>query len=236
MVEEDHDFLTPVGCVGELLIEGPIVAHGYLSDKVRTDAAFIVDLKWASQPGLTRRFYKTGDLVRYAPDGSLQLSGRRDTQVKLRGQRTALAEVETALKRQLSPSFGVADVAVEMVTLSQRLADPVLVAFFAGHAHRDSDSLLLTVTDELRRELFRVETAVMQELPPYMIPSLYIPLRHMSISVSAKRDRKQLQELACSLDHDQIRRYTLAKEIAQKGVPPTTMEKVLQSLWAICDG
>lgn len=232
IVEEDHDFLTPVGCVGELLIEGPIVARGYLNDKTRTDAAFIVNPKWANQPGLTRKFYKTGDLVRYAPDGSLQLSGRRDTQVKLRGQRIELAEVETAFKRQLSASMGVMDVAVEMVTLSQRSEDALLVAFFAGHAHEESNTLLSKVTDELRLELVRAEAEVKLELPPYMIPSLYIPLHHMPMSVSAKRDRKQLQAHAHSLDHEQITMYTLATETAQKRLPSTTMEQVLQTLWA----
>ncbi|KAH8723175.1 hypothetical protein GQ44DRAFT_761196 [Phaeosphaeriaceae sp. PMI808] len=228
VVEENHDFLTPVGCVGELLIEGPIVARGYLNDKTRTENAFIVDPKWASQSGLARRFYKTGDLVRYAPDGSLQLSGRRDTQVKLRGQRIELAEVETALRKHL----GVVDVAVEMVTLPRRSADPLLVAFFVGQEHADSDAILSTVTDELRRELVHAETAIMQELPLYMIPSLYIPLHHMPISVSAKRDRKQLQALAHGLDYEQISMYTLAAETAEKRAPSTAMEKLLQSLWA----
>jgi amino acid adenylation domain-containing protein/non-ribosomal peptide synthase protein (TIGR01720 family) len=230
--EENHNLLTPVGCVGELLIEGPIVARGYLNDEVRTKAAFIENPEWANSSGITRRFYKTGDLVRYASDGSVQLVGRKDTQVKLRGQRIELAEVEGALKRHLNAASDIVDIAVEMVELAQRSNDRVLVAFFARHAHGEQDNVLAAMGDDLKRDLVLVQAAVMQELPLYMIPSLYIPLHHMPISVSAKRDRKQLQALAQGLTSDAISGYTLATEATEKRAPSTTMEHVLQSLWA----
>jgi amino acid adenylation domain-containing protein/non-ribosomal peptide synthase protein (TIGR01720 family) len=230
--EENHNLLTPVGCVGELLIEGPIVARGYLNDEVRTENAFIENPEWANSCGITRRFYKTGDLVRYAFDGSLQLVGRKDTQVKLRGQRIELAEVEGALRRYLSAASGIVDIAVEMVELAQRSNDRVLVAFFARHAHGEQDDVLAVMDDELKCDLIRVQNAVVQELPLYMIPSLYIPLHHMPISVSAKRDRKQLQALARGLTSDAISGYTLATETTGKRAPSTAMEQVLQSLWA----
>jgi non-ribosomal peptide synthetase component F len=85
--EHNHDLLVAVGCPGELVIEGPIIGRGYLNDKSKTKAAFITNPAW-SQPFLTtRRFYKTGDIVRYNPDGSVSFVRRKDTQVKVRGQR-----------------------------------------------------------------------------------------------------------------------------------------------------
>ncbi|KFY76366.1 hypothetical protein V499_03977 [Pseudogymnoascus sp. VKM F-103] len=96
----NHERLMPIGCVGELLIEGPILAHGYLNDQEKTTAVFIENPEWAEHFGLgrRRRFYKTGDLVRYNPDGTLNFMGRKDTQVKLRGQRLELGEIEHHLE------------------------------------------------------------------------------------------------------------------------------------------
>ena len=83
----DHNILVPIGAVGELLLEGPLVGDGYLNDPAKTAAAFIEDPVWllqgtARHPGRRGRLYKTGDLVRYHEDGSLSFIGRKDTQVK----------------------------------------------------------------------------------------------------------------------------------------------------------
>jgi len=74
----NHDRLVPIGCVGELLIEGPILARGYLNDPDKTSKAFIRNPMWAS--GRNDRFYKTGDLCRYNSDGTITYLGRKDTQ------------------------------------------------------------------------------------------------------------------------------------------------------------
>lgn len=100
---ENHDSLVPLGSVGELLLEGPLVGLGYLRDPERTAASFIEDSVWIlagtnSQPGRHGRFYKTGDLVRYRDDGSLIFVGRKDTQIKLRGQRIEPGEIEHVLR------------------------------------------------------------------------------------------------------------------------------------------
>jgi len=95
----NHDRLMPVGTIGELIIEGPTVARGYLNDEVKTAKAFIENPAWASviavaHPGFTTtRMYKSGDLVRYNTDGSISYIGRKDTQIKINGQRVELGEV-----------------------------------------------------------------------------------------------------------------------------------------------
>jgi amino acid adenylation domain-containing protein len=93
----DHHRLTPVGCVGELLIQGPSVARGYLADPEKTAEAFVRNPKWLRAFGHTNNtaqlLYKTGDLVRQdAEDGSLTYLGRKDNQTKVNGQRLELGK------------------------------------------------------------------------------------------------------------------------------------------------
>jgi amino acid adenylation domain-containing protein len=96
---ENHDSLVPLRSVGELLLEGPLVGSGYLDDPDKTAAAFIEDPSWLvqglpEQLGRHGRLYKTGDLVRYNKDGSISFVSRKDEQIKIRGQRVELGEIE----------------------------------------------------------------------------------------------------------------------------------------------
>jgi non-ribosomal peptide synthetase component F len=81
---DDKNKLLPIGCVGELLAEGPTLARHYLNDDEKTKQVFINDPEWATDEyGERRKFrgYLTGDLVRQYPDGSLSFVGRKDTQI-----------------------------------------------------------------------------------------------------------------------------------------------------------
>jgi amino acid adenylation domain-containing protein len=81
---ENRDRLMPIGCKGELLIEGPILSRGYLNDPEKTALAFIKDPEWARTTGPTgRTFYCTGDLVQYTSGGEMMYMGRKDSQVKV---------------------------------------------------------------------------------------------------------------------------------------------------------
>tara|TARA_R110002003_G_scaffold124_21_gene11362 strand:+ start:12515 stop:16243 length:3729 start_codon:yes stop_codon:yes gene_type:complete len=80
---DNRDRLMPIGCKGELLIEGPILSRGYLNDPEKTALAFITDPEWARTTGPSgRRFYCTGDLVQYTSEGEMIYMGRKDSQVK----------------------------------------------------------------------------------------------------------------------------------------------------------
>jgi amino acid adenylation domain-containing protein len=94
----DHDRMVPIGSIGELVIEGPTLARGYLAYLEKTQAVYINNPLSANQNGISRRFYKTGDLVRYADDEQVHLIGRKDLQVKIRGQRVELTEIEAHLR------------------------------------------------------------------------------------------------------------------------------------------
>jgi acyl-CoA synthetase (AMP-forming)/AMP-acid ligase II len=89
--------------VGELRLEGPLLAHGYLNDPDKTIAAFIKNPTWATEriapPGT--RFYRSGDLVCYNEDGSVKYVGRKDSQAKIHGQRIEMGEIEHNIRLEL---------------------------------------------------------------------------------------------------------------------------------------
>ncbi|KAK1992241.1 AMP-dependent synthetase and ligase, partial [Colletotrichum falcatum] len=96
---EDETRLVPDGCTGEMLIEGPILASGYLGDPERTAAAFVrVPPAWAGDPGRDssrpRRLYRTGDLAWRDGGGVLHFEGRKDNQLKVNGFRIEPESVE----------------------------------------------------------------------------------------------------------------------------------------------
>jgi len=105
----DHNVLLPIGAIGEMILEGHTLARGYLN---KASDSWIEDPIWSqgqSQQfhdlGRQRRMYKTGDLVQYDSNGRLAFIGRKDNQVKLRGQRIEMSEVEDAIRSVTSISF-----------------------------------------------------------------------------------------------------------------------------------
>ncbi|GAA5153248.1 MULTISPECIES: amino acid adenylation domain-containing protein [Amycolatopsis] len=139
---------------GELWIGGDGVARGYRADPERTADRFV------EYEG--RRWYRTGDLARYWPDGTLEFLGRRDHQVKVRGVRIELGEVEAALAEHPEVRRGVAGVAGNQ-----------LVAAVAGK-----------VTPEEVREFVR------DLLPPHMLPARVVVLDEMPLTANGKVDRR----------------------------------------------
>ncbi|KAL7780525.1 hypothetical protein CFE70_010549, partial [Pyrenophora teres f. teres 0-1] len=153
---EDYHKLAPLGSVGELLVEGPILARGYLNDAEKTAAAFIEDPAWLvdgcqGYAGRRGRLYKTGDLVRYDDEGNLVCLGRKDSQVKLRGQRIELGEVEHALRSDKSVRQAVA-VLQKHASNEVRLAGFVTVHEDAetadGHVDNSKESQIVDIWEE----------------------------------------------------------------------------------------
>ncbi|MFH8241795.1 amino acid adenylation domain-containing protein, partial [Streptomyces sp. NPDC018321] len=159
---------VPVGVPGELYIGGVQVAWGYLDDAVRTAGAFVPD-PFGSVPG--GRLYRTGDLVRYLPDGELEFLGRRDHQVKVRGQRIELGEVENAL-RGLD---GVMDAVV--VARPDAAGDTALVGYAVGAV--DPAAL---------------RTALAATLPEAMVPAAVVVVPEIPLTANGKVHRAALPE------------------------------------------
>lgn len=206
----DHEVLLPVGAVGEILVEGPIVGQGYLNDPEKTAAAFIEDPSWltAGHNGYTGRrgrLYKTGDLGKYDPDGSggILFAGRKDTQVKLRGQRVELGEIESQLRARLPE----ADLIVEVIVPHGSAGQPTLVAFIASQSTKKQDQSELVsgqLSSKLRELLSKTNADIAKVLPRYMVPTAYIPVNFIPVLISGKTDRKRLRELGATVDLRQL--------------------------------
>ncbi|KIF72675.1 NRPS NosA, partial [Streptomyces sp. AcH 505] len=165
-----HGEVQPVGVPGELLIGGVNVALGYLGRPDLTAERFVPH-PFSADPDA--RVYRTGDLVKWLPDGRLVYLGRIDDQVKLRGHRVELGEIENALLAR--PGVVAATVVVrEDVPGDKRLVAYLVTADEPGPA-----------TPELRRALAR-------ELPEHMVPARYVTLERLPLTPNGKVDRKAL--------------------------------------------
>ncbi|OJD28775.1 nonribosomal peptide synthase [Diplodia corticola] len=229
----DHEALVPVGAVGELLVEGPIVGQGYLNDAEKTAAAFIEDPSWLvagheGYAGRGGRLYKTGDLGRYDPDGSggIVFAGRKDTQVKLRGQRVELGEIESQLRARLpSDTNVIAEVIVPQGTGGQ----PTLVAFVASQGYADGELSSTTLAGEMRELLSKADAELATVVPRYMVPNAYIPVSHIPVLISGKTDRKRLRAFGQTVDLRQLDHGGATSSSTSREL--NDVEKRLQQAW-----
>ncbi|KAL6903105.1 amino acid adenylation [Trichoderma evansii] len=214
----NHQRLAPIGCIGELLFHGSSLARGYVNSPEAARQSFVKSVEWLPSPlpNDERRFYKTGDLVKYNPDGTMQYVGRRDTQIKLRGQRVELAAIEHSIRKALP---GIKHVAVDVM---QRESRELLAAFIdfstlAINLEVDEDASLpqsvLRMNETLQGVLIAVLGELKDTLPGYMVPAFYLPMRRMPFQVSMKLDRKKLRELANGLSQEQLVSFSLSNQL-----------------------
>ncbi len=176
-VVDPHGRLTPTGVPGELCVAGPQLARGYLGQPGMTAERF-VPCPFGAPGG---RMYRTGDLVRWLAGGQLEFLGRIDRQVKIRGLRVELGEIEHALA-----SFpGVRQVAVVVANAS---GGPRLDAYVVG----DRTGSAIDEA-ELRQYLAG-------SLPPHMIPATFTMLAELPLNSSRKLDRSALPDPAAAGD------------------------------------
>lgn len=209
---DDHDRLVTLGRLGELLVQGPVVAQGYLKNAEKTREAFIPPPKWISDfPSLdlsSQRWYKTGDLVMQTPDGSVTMRGRKGTQVKLAGQRIELEEIEHYLRQLCDPSW---KLAVELIMPDNQDQDACLAMFFAAMNANDESRAPETPYEFLSpfsKEASMLRQALISKLPSYMIPQYFIRLNRLPLTSSNKTDRQALRTLGSSLSPQQRSAYS----------------------------
>nr|UVI58157.1 non-ribosomal peptide synthetase [Aspergillus roseoglobulosus] len=204
--KDDSTRLVPVGAVGELLIEGPTVGEGYYGDPEQTSKAFINAPDWLDsfrESGSQKpRMYKTGDLVRYAPklDGTLLYVSRKDTQIKIRGQRLELNEVEYHAREATEMSW---DIAAEVVHHGGR--DTLALFFAEPHTESEEGCNIIPLTDELRKRVIKLRQKLDTQLPSFMVPTLWIPLSRIPLSASKKVDRRRIRECVDEIPAEQLK-------------------------------
>jgi amino acid adenylation domain-containing protein len=190
---------VPVGVPGELVIGGPGLARGYLRQPALTAEKFIP----SSFDHEGARLYRTGDLCRWLPDGNLQFLGRTDHQIRVRGYRVELGEIETVLAQHPSVKRAVV-LSREDVPGDRRLVGYVVL-------HPDAEE----AAAELRSHL-------QSRLPDYMVPATFVTLPSLPLSSSGKVDRKLLPA-------PQGARPDLAAAYSE---PRTPVEAELARMWS----
>jgi amino acid adenylation domain-containing protein len=160
-----HRQLVPQGAIGELYIGGDGVALGYLNRPELNAERFL------SNPFGTGKIYKTGDLVRYQPDGRVEILGRNDAQVKVRGFRIELGDVEEALSA--CPYVRAAAVVVRTAASGES----VLAGYFVPDGSVGGSA---------------IRTWLMTRLPDYMVPTFLVPMKSLPLTPNGKIDRNAL--------------------------------------------
>ncbi|MES2296356.1 MAG: amino acid adenylation domain-containing protein, partial [Pseudomonadota bacterium] len=197
--------LAPIGVAGELHVSGAGLARGYLNRPELTAERFI-DHPYSKRAGA--RLYKSGDLARYLPDGSIAYLGRIDSQVKIRGFRIELGEIESALTShpQVKESLVLA---TESVSGDKRLVAYVIGQGVPETGTFDADAILIAA---LRQHLA-------QTLPDYMIPAAFVVLDQMPLTPNGK------------VDHKALPAPDMAQSQSEYVAPRTATESRLCALW-----
>ena len=159
----------PVGAAGELWVSGPQVSRGYLNRPEKTAEVYITnpfttDSKYA-------RVYRTGDIVRYLPDGNIQFVGRRDGQVKIRGFRIELKEVESIIRE----FPGIKDATVQ--AFDEEGGGKFIAAYIVSDQTVDIDSL---------------NNFILDEKPPYMVPAVTMQIDAIPLNQNQKVNKRAL--------------------------------------------
>ncbi len=179
ILEVDGDRLQPVGVAGEICLSGVNVARGYLNLPDRTGESF--------QPHPLRRddrIYRTGDLGRWLPDGTIVFLGRLDQQVKIDGYRIELGEIESQLVRHDQIEEAVA-------TVHDRHSENGHLREIVAYIVPAGDTL-----EEAPMEISRLRAFLGQSLPDYMIPAHFVRLDEIPRTASGKLDRRNLADPA----------------------------------------
>ena len=172
----DEEFSrVPIGAVGELFLAGNQIAEGYLNREEETKKAFLENP--FSDKEEYSIMYRTGDMVRILPDGTMGIVGRRDKQVKVRGNRVELLEIESVI-REIDY---VNDVTVQTINDGDNNEIVAYVVVKEGFE------------DEHLKELICVYVSI--EKPDYMVPSFIVPLESIPLTVNGKVDKKALPEI-----------------------------------------
>ncbi|PKY07395.1 acetyl-CoA synthetase-like protein [Aspergillus campestris IBT 28561] len=226
IVTDDGTQLAPVGAPGDIVVEGPVVGRAYIGNPDKTTATFIAPPPWRKALGLPiakeSRFYVTGDQAILRSDGQMRLLGRKDAQVKLRGQRLELGEVEHHLRQTMATNTVAADLIVP-----QGSDSPILAAFITIDVDSQNPP---EVRDSLARLTAGVTDQIARFLPPYMVPTVFLPVDQIPRTVTGKTDRRRLREIGSRWTLGQL--AELQPSRGDRRTPATPTEQRLQSMWA----
>lgn len=194
---------APRGAVGELYVAGPSLADGYVGQPALTADRFVAD-GFAGATG--SRMYRTGDLMRWRDDGTLEFRGRADQQVKIRGVRIELGEVEAALLALPGVNEAVADVRTIR-------GETVLVGWLAGTPRGGAEVSGVAIDDKASE----IRAWLRERLPAAMIPAEFCWLERLPLTPNGKVDRRALP--------------MPERRTASGDAPATELERTIAAVW-----
>ncbi|KAK3291114.1 uncharacterized protein B0H64DRAFT_450565 [Chaetomium fimeti] len=184
--------IVPLGCLGEFCFGGDQVAQGYLSLEDLTAAKFIHHPTFG-------RIYRSGDLGRMLPDGSMVILGRADEQIKIRGQRVELDEVTEAVRQS-----GNVDCATLFLKAEDTGTRDQIISFVVLKTKETTKSQALGVDDAVKGNIQSMYHAIGTRLPVYMLPSAIIPISTLPTTSSGKLDKARLKQAFRDFGHQQL--------------------------------
>lgn len=189
---DDAEVLVPIGAVGEMVVAGPSLTCGYLNNESKTRLSFLDNPPWAKRlaPGLTR-FYKTGDLLRLNTDsfdGSYDFVGRKDSQIKLRGQRIEPGEIEHHLATLPNVAMTVVTRPDEGPYAGKLVAVLQMRSTSAMDSRPHKNAICISPDQSVTIETVRQHLS--RALPTYMIPAVCLVVSNLPFVPSLKIDRK----------------------------------------------
>lgn len=210
----DDNRLAPIGTVGEIWIQGPNLLREYLGDPEKTKSTVLSDLPaWASDYGVPRlgRFYKTGDLGYYNADGTIEFVSRKDTQVKIRGLRVELGEVEHHIRIHLRGL--ITEVGVDVLRTSVGVTLTAYLCFSGEYKTGEEvgpvEGMFAPPDAEFQARMRELVGYLSLHLPNYMVPTLFILCSYMPFVTSTKLDRKRLRDYTAQLEAEKLSLYAL---------------------------
>ena len=210
------------GAVGELCVSGTLVGQGYLNLPEMTEKAFPILEKFEE------RVYRTGDIVRILHDGSFDFLGRADDQVKLRGQRLEIGEINEVIKGSVSD---IQEVETLVLKHPNQMKEQ-LVSFFVPSLQIPLHSSLQLLCGTLLKNLVAAaQDACHAKLPGYMVPAHFLPLTRIPLSVNNKTDYKRLKTFYNNLSTEKLHELTSS----WNGMWDHSSEKEEIILQAICE-
>lgn len=186
------------GAVGELCVSGRLVGKGYLNREELTEERFPTLSEFGE------RIYRTGDLVRILHDGCFDFLGRADDQVKLRGQRLEIGEINHVIRTGVSQVKDAATIVIKHASSGK----DVLVSFLVGE--QQPKAVLAPLTDDGNLGM-KAKEACRAKLPGYMIPTYFLILPFIPLSPNNKVEAKELKKLFNGLSHEQLMDLTTSK-------------------------
>lgn len=234
----NHNRLAPLGSVGELVVEGPTLSTGYLGNETKTREVFIENPRWTrdsaftypdTPSGVSRRMYKTGDLVRICDDvsGNMVYVGRKDnSQEKINGQRLELDEIIQHLAGDHTVRHAVV-LLPKTGPCAKRLVAVVSLLEPEDEQLSTLDGFQLVTSKRAASKIDQMQQRLRERLPAYMVPSTWLVLAAIPMLPSGKLNRARVAAFVEAMSEETLDTITAAQSLTldQEGTTTSSAER-----------